>query len=686
MSSSNLPPFVPPPPRTPASGGFAPIAPPAPKQGNIAPPTPNFRPSISAPPPRLSMSGGPPPPRLSISSGPPLLPPILLDRDSTALSALPEAPQTPMNSLPPPHHLINRPPPSGTPQTGIITSLDQAEVAILPPPPAALADTQDNVDQCLDKFEGYRHLFDMASQGFRIEKDIFTVNITLSKVEEFISSPDFSLLLNTKLDLDVQKTAKGFKLAYEKEVEHVGKYLLEQCEVLTQMLKLFISTPNEKLSGQKDGLRQVVEESRTFSRYPGSTIKLELVSQGEQILSHLELQDGLLQQIQQVTQSKDMEKLENYLARASAAGIKADHSPQMHEAHKVFADYEKQRAKKNKTLKKGELNAPPSPFYNLTSVIETSSFFVGLNSILPFRQDYKSLPRDQITPSPTNKLPGIDVSVDGITDMPNLDYFLERYLRIPLVLYDCLQFIRYNFGWREEGLFRLSGNNDTIANSLIKYEHQHLTCLKNGGYVASEQGFLHPIYTGPFTDVHPTLLIQLFTSPHDATNVMKRWLRSLSEPIVPFESYKLWTETAAIPHTVNDTTKIDLVEDFKTSPKLQRLQELIRQLPQENMGILMYLSLYLYCVSLNSSVSKMTADNLAIVIAPNILRVKEEGNNASGNGGLPPMPSTPMSASAMLLAMKPNNDILNQSKIVNEIFGLVFKYAPVLFSPIPKKK
>lgn len=552
---------------------------------------------------------------------------------------------------------------------GIITSVPELV--------HVLQDNQDNLDLALDKFECNRHLFDMASQSFRINKDVFTVNVTMAKVEEFVKSPDFQLLLNTQVDEDAQKQARGFKMGYEKEIEYLGRYITEQCEVLTQMLKSFISTPGEKLSKQKDALRQVVEESKTFARYDGNTIKLDLVAQAEGILSGLELQDGLMQQIQSATKDKDFAKLENYLARATAAGITEHYGPQMVEAHKAYNDYQKEKSKKAKTSKKGE-QAPPSPFYDLQSVIANSCMFVGLNSILPLKTNYKALTPAQTIPTETDKYPGVDTTVPGIENMPNLSYFLDQYILLPLILYDCLQFIRYSFGWTEEGLFRLSGNNETIANALLKYEGQHNTCMSNGGYVASEQGFLRPIYTGPFTDIQPTLLVQLFTSPHDATNVMKRWLRSLNSPIVPFEQYKDWAETVSIPHSVTDTTKIDLENDIKESKKLQKLHSLIDNLPPENRGILMYLCLYLYCVSLNSSVSKMTPENLAIVVAPNILRTKEQSQDQG-----PSSPGGPLNPQQLMALMKPkNNDLLNESKVVNETIGIVIKYAPVLFAPL----
>jgi len=94
---------------------------------------------------------------------------------------------------------------------------------------------------------------------------------------------------------------------------------------------------------------------------------------------------------------------------------------------------------------------------------------------------------------------------------------------------------------------------------------------------------------------------------HDLTGVMKRNLRSMSEPLLTQTKYA-------------DFVRIGRIQDVKK--RVDELREIIRSLPIMNCVFARELFEGLNKISKFSDLSKMTPSNLAIVIGPNILRVE----------------------------------------------------------------
>jgi hypothetical protein len=154
----------------------------------------------------------------------------------------------------------------------------------------------------------------------------------------------------------------------------------------------------------------------------------------------------------------------------------------------------------------------------------------------------------------------------------------SKPLLLPRVLIETVIYLSEN-GLKEPGLFRIAGNKDLIEVLRAEYE--------------SEVEVKH-------------------SDLHDCSGVLKLFLRKLTEPLLTFDLY---------------TQFISVGSDRKLESRIATLNLLISRLPQENQLCLEYLMRFLHRITQFSEVNKMTADNLAIVFAPNILRPKENSDS-----------------------------------------------------------
>lgn len=155
-----------------------------------------------------------------------------------------------------------------------------------------------------------------------------------------------------------------------------------------------------------------------------------------------------------------------------------------------------------------------------------------------------------------------------------LDQAIARSdLIIPKLCYTCAEFIRQH-GMNEPGIFRVSGNADTME--VIKH-----------GFDDDEDVKLQDV--------------------NDAAGVFKQYIRSLPEPLFPFNFYK-------------DFLAIASSLPPKDPTRRQQLKALISKLPAQNIDLLRYLMLFLHELSRHEVHTKMSPSNLAIVFAPNLLR------------------------------------------------------------------
>ncbi|KAM4678317.1 rho GTPase-activating protein 25 isoform 2-T2 [Discoglossus pictus] len=151
---------------------------------------------------------------------------------------------------------------------------------------------------------------------------------------------------------------------------------------------------------------------------------------------------------------------------------------------------------------------------------------------------------------------------------------------VPILMEKCADFIRER-GLSEEGIFRLPGQ-DTMVKQLKE------------AFDAGER----PSFCKD-TDVHTV------------ASLFKLYLRELPEPVIPWSQYE---DFLTCEKTIS-------TEEGKGHKELMKQMSL---LPKENYNLLSFICRFLYEVQNNSSVNKMSVDNLAMVIGVNLLKPKIE--------------------------------------------------------------
>ncbi|KAM6963698.1 SH3 domain-binding protein 1 [Tautogolabrus adspersus] len=156
----------------------------------------------------------------------------------------------------------------------------------------------------------------------------------------------------------------------------------------------------------------------------------------------------------------------------------------------------------------------------------------------------------------------------------------EREIAAPIE--ECIHML-LRTGMREEGLFRLAA-----AASVVK---RLKSCLDQETVDHSEFSM----------------------DPHAVAGALKCYLRELPEPLLTSELYNDWFKAAG---------EKDLTE------KLEQFRILLKKLPPENYNNLRYLVQFLSLLSEHQAVNKMTPSNIAIVLGPNLLWPRAEGEAA----------------------------------------------------------
>ncbi|KAM5171864.1 rho GTPase-activating protein 25 [Mantella aurantiaca] len=151
---------------------------------------------------------------------------------------------------------------------------------------------------------------------------------------------------------------------------------------------------------------------------------------------------------------------------------------------------------------------------------------------------------------------------------------------VPILMEKCADYILEN-GLNEEGIFRLPGQDNLVKQ------------LKEA-FDAGER----PSFSSD-TDVHTV------------ASLFKLYLRELPEPVFPWSQYE---DCLACESTI----RIDKEKGHG------ELRKQIMLLPKENYNLLCFICRFLYKVQKNSSVNKMSVENLAMVIGVNLLKPKTE--------------------------------------------------------------
>ena len=191
-------------------------------------------------------------------------------------------------------------------------------------------------------------------------------------------------------------------------------------------------------------------------------------------------------------------------------------------------------------------------------------------------------------------MPCLNKNIDNFPIRPVFGTPLEEHLRvtnrkISMVLDECVTYLRtYNF-LDTEGLLRKTGGTAKTKHLKASLDAGVGTC----SYFCTHQA-----------------------DPHTIASLLKMYLRELPEPLLTYDFFEEWMNAAQVE---------------KPAERQQALFNVLDQLPPANFSNFRFLVEFLSELKAFSEQNKMTASNIAIVVAPNILWPTggESGANAT---------------------------------------------------------
>jgi len=188
---------------------------------------------------------------------------------------------------------------------------------------------------------------------------------------------------------------------------------------------------------------------------------------------------------------------------------------------------------------------------------------------------FKHISRDQI------RLPDIMYRYSPIFGTP-LKEVLARPdhsfngLSVPIVVEQTTQYLIENKGVKLPGIFRFNGDKSDIQKLKKEFDRGESVNWEN------------------------------VKDPHIVAGLLKLYLLELPDPIFPYEIYDA------------------LIKSYQSQDRLSEIQSVVKQLPSANKTLLSYLLGLIAAVEVCSSVNNMTASNLSIVFAPELVRTPKE--------------------------------------------------------------
>ncbi|XP_067100529.1 SH3 domain-binding protein 1 isoform X1 [Osmerus mordax] len=179
----------------------------------------------------------------------------------------------------------------------------------------------------------------------------------------------------------------------------------------------------------------------------------------------------------------------------------------------------------------------------------------------------------------SRKEPQMSMSKGKVFGEPLLYHLSVSGREIAVPIQECVDMLLHS-AMREEGLFRL-----TAAASVVKRLKSNL-----------DRGIVDHT--------------EFNTEPHAVAGALKSYLRELPEPLMISDLYNDWFEAAG---------------EKELNQKLEQLRLVLKKLPPENYNNLRYLIQFLSLLSEQQAVNKMTPSNIAIVLGPNLLWPRAEG-------------------------------------------------------------
>ncbi|XP_048860371.1 rho GTPase-activating protein 45-like isoform X2 [Brienomyrus brachyistius] len=126
--------------------------------------------------------------------------------------------------------------------------------------------------------------------------------------------------------------------------------------------------------------------------------------------------------------------------------------------------------------------------------------------------------------------------------------------------------------------------------------------------------------------------------PHDVSNVLKLYLRQLPEPIMPFQLYSrlmglakesLQAEAPDREEPGKGLAELGSETDSDILLLVDKLRDLVKELPRPNLAILRYIVSHLRRVAALEEHNKMSPSNLGIVFGPTLMRPRPTGTTVT---------------------------------------------------------
>ncbi|XP_051523725.1 SH3 domain-binding protein 1-like [Myxocyprinus asiaticus] len=225
-------------------------------------------------------------------------------------------------------------------------------------------------------------------------------------------------------------------------------------------------------------------------------------------------------------------------------------------------------------------------YHFATKEDEYASYFIRL---LDFQAEYHKASYEfleknitELKESHSNTELQVTTSQNKVFGEPLLSHLQRCGRKIAVPIEECVSML-LRTGLREEGLFRLAA-----AASVVK---KLKSCLDSGAVNQNE----------------------FSSEPHAVAGALKCYLRELPEPLMTFELYNDWLKAAG---------------EKETDEKLKQLRMALQKLPRDNYNNLRYLVQFMSHLSEQQAVNKMTPSNIAIVLGPNLLWPRCEGETS----------------------------------------------------------
>uniref|UniRef100_T1IH04 Rho-GAP domain-containing protein n=1 Tax=Strigamia maritima TaxID=126957 RepID=T1IH04_STRMM len=175
----------------------------------------------------------------------------------------------------------------------------------------------------------------------------------------------------------------------------------------------------------------------------------------------------------------------------------------------------------------------------------------------------------------------IEDEISSYHSQPMYGTSLEEHLKltdrtIALPIEACACFL-LECGIDEEGLFRIAGGSSKVKKLTAAFDANLIGIIDMNDYTKD---------------------------PHSVASALKSYLRNLPNPLLTHELYSEWMQATRI-------TDIDA--------RLQALWVVLRKLPEPYMANLRYLIKFLSHLAANHEVNKMSSQNIALVMGPNLL-------------------------------------------------------------------